>query len=301
MSLELPAPALPDWITAMLPSQMRRYQVDVNGTAMHVMEMGQGLPVVMLHGNPTWGFLYRRIAGHLQHDRLRIILPDLVGLGLSERIPLADHSLEAHAAWFGGLLDALQLEDVLFVGQDWGGPIGLIALAEREERLKGMVLLNTVVGPPKDGFRPTAFHRFSHIPGLSTLVFRGFSFPQVALHRVQGDRRSIRAKVSAAYRYPLQGLRKNAAPLALARMVPNSLDHPSVAPLRRGQALVESYRGPRAIVWGEEDPILGRLARRVQRMMGNPPTVLTKAGHFLQEEVPEVIAEAIQSVAAKKG
>jgi haloalkane dehalogenase len=268
-------------------------------------------PVLLLHGNPTWGFLWRKVVAELlapaegEPANLRLIMPDLVGLGFSDRPGAAAHTLEAHARWIGGVIDGVALagpgghDRLVFVGQDWGGPIGLAALADRPERLAGLVVLNTAAGPPKPGFRPTTFHRFARMPVISTLAFRLLGFPQRALHTVQGDPGSIRGEVARAYRYPLRGWSRNAAPLALARMVPDSLDHPSVPALRRCHELVEGFDGPAAIVWGERDPILGRLLARIERVLPRAEVTRTRAGHFLQEEVPREIAGAIRSVAER--
>src|SRR5262249_44556795 len=142
----------------------------------------------------------------------------------------------------------------------------LTALGQRVE-LKGLVVLNTVLGPPKPGFRPTAFHRLSRLPWVSDLAFRWGQFPQGMLAFAQGDRLSIRGDVARAYRWPLAWRTDRIAPLALARMVPNSLEHESVGPLRRIEAFVQSFKGPAAIVWGERDPILGRLRPRLERLL----------------------------------
>lgn len=273
---------------------------------MHVMERGTGRPVLMLHGNPTWGFLYRKIMTRLAEAPLRVILPDLVGLGFSDqpRRP-SEHSLEAHARWLGVLLDGLAgegaLEGLVVVVQDWGGPIALRALADRPGLARGLVILNTVVGPPRPGFRPSAFHRLAHTPLLGDLAFRILGVPQVALHLVQGDRSSIRGDVARAYRFPLRGLARNAAPLALARMVPNGPNHPSLAPLRRCQSCFEAFEGPLEIVWGMRDPILGRVVSHLERLRPGAKVTRTPAGHFLQEEVPEEIAAAVRRVAAGLG
>jgi haloalkane dehalogenase len=275
-----------------------RYLLQVGDYRMHVMERGTGMPVLLLHGNPTWGFLYRKVAAALEGEPLRLIMPDLVGLGFSERPRESSfHSLERHANQIAALMDALELERVIFVGQDWGGPIGCCALAARPERLAGLVVLNTMLGPPKPGFRGTWFHRFSRIPIASEIAFRLFGFPQGWMATAQGDRSSISGEVSDAYQYPLRGIRNNAAPLALARMVPDSMEHESVEPLRRCQQFVESFRGPAAIVWGKRDPILGRVLARTERLLPNAPVTATTAGHFLQEQVPGEIAEAIRGVA----
>lgn len=312
----LPAPSLPAWIErqlAEIPGGVGRFRVRVDGRHLHVMTAGpaDAPPVLLLHGNPTWSFLWRKVAAELlasEPVHLRLLMPDLVGLGFSDkpRDP-SIHTLENHARWIGGVIDGVLLpeaaahghERLLFVGQDWGGPIGLRALADRPERLAGLVLLNTAAGPPRPGFRPTAFHRFARAPVVSTVAFRLLGFPQRALHRAQGDPESIRGDVARAYRYPLRGWSRNAAPLALARMVPDSLDHPSVPGLARCQELVEAFDGPAAIVWGDRDPVLGRLRGRIEKLLPQAEVTATEAGHFLQEEVPAEIAAAVQAVARR--
>lgn len=297
---ELPAPPMPQWLASMLPPGIRRYRADVGGYRMHVMEVGQGRPVVLLHGNPTWGFLYRKVAAALAGEPLRLIMPDIIGLGFSDKPDdMGAHQLASHGLWLGRLLDDLALEGLIFVGQDWGGPIGLHALSTRADRVAGMVILNTVVGPPRQGFRPTAFHRFSRVPVLSDAVFRLGGFPQNLLAMAQGRRRSMLGKVSRAYRFPLRRVRDRMAPLALARMVPDSHRHPTIPALEECQAFVERYQGPAAIVWGDRDPILGRVRKRVQSLLPQASVLGTSAGHFLQEEVPDEIAEAIRQVAAR--
>jgi haloalkane dehalogenase len=294
-----PAPALPSWLDSMVPFD--RYLARVDGHRLHVMESGAGpLPVLLLHGNPTWGFLYRKVALALRGEPLRLVMPDLLGLGLSDKPRDARlHTLDGHAHLLGSLLDALGLDRLVFVGQDWGGPIGLRALADRADRLAGLVVLNTVVGPPRPGFRPTTFHRLARVPAVSDLLFRVAGFPQNALRWAQGDRASIRGDVARAYRWPLRSRRDNLAPLALARMVPDSLEHPSIAPLRRCQELVERFEGPAAIVWGDQDPVLGRVRSHIERLLPRAEVTRTEAGHFLQEEVPEAIAAAIRGVARR--
>lgn len=293
----LPAPRLPGWLAEMVP--FRRFRVDVGGRRMHVMCSGRGRPVLALHGNPTWGVLYRGIATALAGESLRLVMPDLVGLGFSDKPEDADvHTLEDHGRWVARLAERLELEDAILVLHDWGGPIGLAAAAERPRLLGGLVVLNTVVGPPKRGFSPTAFHRFARLPVVSTLAFRLLGFPQRFLHLAQSDPTSIRGRVARAYRYPLRGWSRRVAPLALARMVPDSLDHPSIEPLRRCQQVVEAFDGPAAIVWGDADPILGKVRSWVEKLLPRASVTRTEAGHFLQEEVPAEIAAAIRRVAA---
>jgi pimeloyl-ACP methyl ester carboxylesterase len=293
----LPAPQLPDWLDAMLPFE--RTLVDVDGHRIHVMESGRGAPVLCLHGNPTWGFLYRKVAVALTDEPVRVIMPDLVGLGFSDHPtdPTA-HTLEHHITWIGRLIDALDIAGVTLVVQDWGGPIGTGAFMDRSDRLSGLVVLNTILSEPREGFRPTPFHRFGRLPVVSDIAFRVLGFPQVRLSMAQSDRASIRGDVSRAYRYPLRSRRTNQAPLALTRMVPDSMDHPSVESLRRIGWFVRGYRGPAEIVWGDRDPVLGRVRNHIARMLPHAHVTRTDAGHFLQEEVPGEIAAAIRRVAS---
>jgi pimeloyl-ACP methyl ester carboxylesterase len=281
----------------MVPFQRAIYTV--GGVPVHVMETGRGRPVLMLHGNPTWGFLYRKVAQILALRGFRCIMPDLVGLGLSFKPRDARwHTLDNHAHVLGALVEGLDLQDMLLMVQDWGGPFGTLMASHQPHRTTGLVVMNTVLGPPRQGFNPALFHRVAQLPLVSDVLFRGLGMPQGALWMAQGDKLSIRGRVSRAYRFPLSGLGQNVAPLALARLVPDALTHPSIPALQRCQQWCEGFRGPRAIVWGARDPVLGRALKRVQQTLPGAALSLTQGGHFLQEEVPEVIADAASYVAA---
>ncbi len=274
-----------------------RYALPVENHAVHVMERGQGPRTVLcIHGNPTWGFLYRQIATRLDPTRYRVVMPDLIGLGWSTRPQHAEaHTLENHGRWLGKVIEGLELEDYILVVQDWGGVIGLLG-AERAAPPAGIVLLNTVVGPPRAGFKPTAFHAFARMPVVSEVVFRVAGFPQSMLGIAQGDSRSMKGAVGRAYRAPLRGLGRNAAPLALARMVPNSAEHPSIPLMQASQDFITGFGGPIAGVWGESDPVLGTVGSWIEKLLPQIRMVHTNAGHFLQEEVPGPIADAVEWV-----
>lgn len=292
-------PPLPGFLAAEMPLRRRAYRLEQGedaGKTVHFVDHGpeRARPALFVHGNPTWSFLWRKVIAAL--PELRCIAPDLLGFGLSDRLArLEDHSVDRHAAAVAELVTALDLRDLVLVGQDWGGPIGVLAASLVPDRIAAVVLANTSVLVPARP-RGTLFHRFARVPVLSDVVFRGLGFPQNLLAVAQGDRRSIRGATARAYTYPLRSLADRTGPLALARMVPDGPDHPSLPALQRAEAWILGFSGPVALVWGERDPILGKALARHQRALPRASVTTTQAGHFLQEEVPEEIAAAVEDV-----
>lgn len=297
---------LPPFIAAQLPADSRSTLIQTGTERMHVMEWGpaDGPAILLLHGNPTWSFLWRKVVAAIRArpggDELRLIAPDLIGLGLSSKPAAEAHTLEHHAEWLGAVIDQLVRGPLVLVAQDWGGPIGMLAMASRRDRLRGIVLGNTSVSPPGKSFKPTLFHRLARIPLASDVLFKTLGFPLRQLHLSQGDRGSIRGEVAKAYRWPLRARADRAAPLALARMVPNHPErHPSIPGLKITHELFATAAVPVSIVWGTKDPVLGRVINHLERTRPDAKIVRTQAGHFLQEEVPEQLADAILDVAGR--
>jgi cis-3-alkyl-4-acyloxetan-2-one decarboxylase len=301
---EVAVPELPAWLEAAMPFPRRAFEVD--GQRMHTLDVPgrDGPTVLMVHGNPAWSFLWRKVIRALKGDPMRLVAPDLVGFGLSDKPRrLRWHSVEAHVDQLWGLVQALDLGPrVIVVGQDWGGPIGC-GVAQRldaEGRLAGVVLGNTAVLPPRRPAKATAFHRFAHLPVVSEAAFIGLNFPVPVLARVQGDRSSIGAFERRAYAWPLRRPWDRAGPLALARMVPHRDGHRSLAALDAIGAWAAGYRGPAALVWGLNDPVLGRALRRIREAWPVAAVTETQAGHFLQEEVPDALAGAVRTVSGEE-
>lgn len=299
-----PAPPLPPWLASIFDLPRRRFTLTAGvdaGRSMTFVDRGpaDATAVVLLHGNPTWSFLWRKVITRL--PGVRCIAPDLLGLGTSDRLPqLADHTVDRHADALAQLLRALQLPRMVLVGQDWGGPLAAAIGARMPDAVAGLVLANTSIIVPERP-RGTAFHRFARLPVVSDVAFRALGVPQNFLWAAQGDRRSIRGVVARAYRWPLRHIRDRIAPLAMARMVPDGPDHPSVPALREGQRWAESFTGPVALVWGMKDPILARALRRHRDLFPDAPVTTTDAGHFLQEQVPDALADAIEGVLRRAG
>lgn len=303
-------PPLPGFIARRFPVSRRMLTLRSGpdaGRRIHLVDHGpqDGTPVLLVHGNPTWSFLWRKVIDRL--EGLRCVAPDLLGLGLSDNLPkLSDHTLERHIAAVYEVVEQLGLERPILVGQDWGGPVAVGVGARLGEAVRGVVLANTSVLAPRRP-RGTAFHRFARLPLVSDLAFRVLGLPQRLLHRLQADPSSIRGEVARAYRWPLRmwgrggSWRNTLAPLALARMVPDCPEHPSMEALRRGEAWLRAFPGSVALVWGTSDPILGRALERHREALPNAAVTETTAGHFLQEEVPEKLAAAVTTNSNDQG
>lgn len=295
------APALPPWLASELPYDRKMAHL-VDGTVhrrIHLIDHGEGPCVVLVHGNPTWSFLWRSVIARL--DGFRCIAPDLLGLGLSDkpRRPKS-HQLAWHVEHIFQVVRAATDRPVVLVGQDWGGPVAAGVAKRLGDQVAGVVFGNTAVVTPRRPLRTKPFHRFSNLPVISDLVFRVGGFPQRGfLGRTQGDPKSMGSLQSRAYRWPLRWAVDRAAPLGLARMVPSHEGHPSLVEMDAIGAWVEAYKGPAALVWGVRDPILGRGLRRHREALEQAEVWETAAGHFSQEECPEEWAMAIRSVVEK--
>lgn len=288
---------LPDYAQKFVTDDYKSYLIEVEpGIKVHVLEVGEGFPVFMQHGNPTSGFLYRKVVEDLPLDRVRVIMPTLVGLGFSSKVPVTMHTAENHNRWINAALRQLKLEQVIYVGQDWGGIVGVGALALSPGMVKGIVIMNTAIYVTEVKTRLSTIHDVMKTPvvgeflaNVLNLVFRG-------LHRPQHDPASMPQEVKDLYARPVRESGNNKAPLALMRMVPDGPDHPTTPVMRELVPFVRGLDVPVEIVWGVKDPILGRALPAMVENFPEARVTKTEAGHFLQEEVPEVIAAAVLRV-----
>ena len=285
---------LPDYALNMINSNYKSYFVEVEpGIKVHVLDVGQGLPVFLMHGNPTSGFLYRKVVENLPLDRVRVIMPTSVGLGFSSKVPASQHTLDNHIRWINETLNQLQISEVVYAGQDWGGPIGMGALALSPDVLQGAVILNT-------GFNATSLntdispaHALVKTPVVGEFVLEVVFSIFERLGGVQGDPSSWSEDVVEIYGRPVYESGNAKAPLALMRMVTDGPEHPSTPALKMIESYVEELDIPVEIVWGMKDPILAKTLPMMKNNFPNAPVIETSAGHFLQEEVPVEIAEAL--------
>ena len=288
---------LPDYAAKMITENYKSYFIEVEpGLKVHILEVGEGFPVFLMHGNPTSGFLYRKIADKLPQDKVRVIMPTSIGLGFSSKIPASQHTLSNHIRWINKVLNELQLNEVIYSGQDWGGPIGMGALSQSPNLLKGAVLLNTVFNAPKEKADLTSMHARVKTPILGELLVEVIFNPFEQLARVQGDPNSWSEDVVSIYSKPVLESGNSKATLSMMRMVPDGPDHPNALAMRDIEKYVNSLQIPTEIVWGMQDPILGRGLSAMEEKFPNAPVTKTQAGHFLQEEASTEIANALMRV-----
>ena len=291
---------LPDYAEKFVTGDYKSYLVEVEaGIKVHVLEVGSGYPVYLQHGNPTSGFLYRKVAAELPTDQVRLIMPTMVGLGFSSKIPASEHTLDNHMRWMAAVIDQLKLTGVVYVGQDWGGPVGMGALALNPGILEGVVAMNTGFNAPTQQRDLSDAHARVKTPVIGELMLEVLVSIYEALPNMQGDPGSIPPEVSELYGRPVVESGNNKAPLALMRMVADGPDHPSAAQMRVIEQYVKALDVPAEIVWGMNDPILGKGLDMMKTNFPNAGITETEAGHFLQEEVPEEIAGAIMRVVAQ--
>ncbi len=285
---------LPDYAAKHVTDDYKSYFIEVEpGIKVHMLEVGSGYPVFLMHGNPTSGFLYRKVAAELPTDRLRLIMPTLVGLGFSSKVPVSEHTLENHMRWINAALVQLQLTELVYMGQDWGGAVGLGALSLSPGLLQGAVVANTGFNAPTEAGSLSTAHDIAKTPILGELLFEQVVSIFDRLPATQGDPASMPADVTELYGRPVIESGNAKAPLAMMRMVPYSPDQPSSLQLRDIERYVEGLDMPVELVWGMNDPILGGALPRMQQNFPDAPVTETEAGHFLQEEVPEEIAAAL--------
>ena len=288
---------LPDYAAKFAGQDYKSYFIEVEpGIKIHVLEAGSGTPVYMQHGNPTSGFLYRKVAAELPLDRVRVIMPTLVGLGFSSKIPASEHTLDNHIRWMSATLTQLKLNELIYVGQDWGGPVGMGALARSPGQLKGAVLMNTALNAPTEQRDLSTAHATVKTPVVGELILEVFGSIFDNIPQAQGDPASMPPEVTALYGRPLKDSGNIKAPVAQMRMVPDNPEHPSAEQLREIEKYVGTLDIPVELVWGMKDPILAQGLEPMKANFPNAPVTETQAGHFLQEEVPEEIAAAIMRV-----
>jgi haloalkane dehalogenase len=251
-----------------------------------------GPPVLLLHGEPTWSFLYRTMLPVLADAGLRAIAPDLVGFGRSDKpADPGDHSYARHVEWVRALaFDVLDLRGVTVVGQDWGGLIGLRLLAEHPERFAACVAANTGL-PTGDRDMPEVWWRFRRAVETAEVL-------DVARLVRSGCRVPLTPGELAAYDAPFPDESFKAGPRAMPTIVPTRPDDPATIPNRAAWEVLRRLDVPLLCAFSDGDPITAPMLpvlRELPGAVGREHPTITGAGHFLQEDAgPALAAEIVR-------
>lgn len=268
------------------------HYVDVDGLRMHYVDEGprDAAPVLLLHGEPSWSYLYRKMIPVIVDAGSRAVAPDLIGFGRSDKLAnREDYSYQAYVDWTASLIEQLDLRDITLVVQDWGGLIGLRIAAEHPDRFARIVAANTML---PTGDQP---------PGEAFLRWQKFSqnAPEFDVGRIlQGATvTTLPDDVVAAYDAPFPDDTYKAAARQFPVLVPTSPDDPAAPANRRAWDVLEQWEKPFLTAFSDSDPITGGGDRifqsRVPGTKGQPHTTITGAGHFLQEDKGEELGRVV--------
>ncbi|MEM0948687.1 MAG: alpha/beta fold hydrolase [Pseudomonadota bacterium] len=277
--------------------------------AMHFVDEGKGDPVLMLHGNPTWSFLYRNIIPEIAKAH-RVVAPDHIGFGLSDKPKdEAAYSLRHHIENLEALVLELDLRDITLVMQDWGGPIGLAVAARHPNRIKALVILNTFgFYPPIDGVDPEKLKLpppllLMRSKGVGDFIVRRMGFFERQVMKLATATKRDR-KIRNAYTGIFTSFAARAGVMAFPRMIPTNTAHPAAKVLLEETGpYLDSYDGPAKIFWGVKDPLIpiGALAAWKKRLPQAQVTEFAQARHYLQDDEPEALVSGLKEFLRRNG
>ncbi|MBK8998594.1 MAG: alpha/beta fold hydrolase [Myxococcales bacterium] len=280
----------PEWLTRELFPFESRF-TEIAGHTIHYVDEGSGLTLLMLHGNPTWSFVYRHMI-RLLRDRFRCVAVDYPGFGLSVASEGYDYLPESHMAVVERFVEHLGLTEFTPVVQDWGGPIGLGIAGRHSERVRALVILNTWAWPVADD---PHFVRFSGLMGgaIGGFAIRTFNAFVNVMIPMGTPRRKLSAEAMQAYRRPMSTRHRREATHIFPKAIVGST--PFLAAVEAG--LVGLAHKPVLLCWGDKDIAFREKERaRFARTFPRSKTVaLPGAGHYVQEESPAEIDAAIRA------
>ncbi len=268
---------------------------DADGTTLrlHYVDEGprDGAVVLLMHGEPSWAYLYRKIIADLVSKGHRVIAPDLIGFGRSDKPSLrTDYTYERHVAWMSAWLTGLDLQEVTLFCQDWGGLIGLRLVAAFPDRFAGLVIANTGL-PTGSGMSE----------GFKSWLEFSQSVPQMPIGMIlnMGTGRDLTLAEIAAYDAPFPDETYKEGARQFPTLVPVTPEHASVAENQAAWKVLEAFHKPVVTAFSDGDPVSkgGDLVMQA-RIPGTKgqPHVTTQGGHFLQEDCPDALSAILDTM-----
>ncbi len=264
---------------------------EINGFQMHYIDEGKGEPIVCLHGQPTWGYLYRKFVVSLtKHNRL--IVPDHMGFGKSDVPENLPYTLAQHIDNLKKLVLGLNLKDITLIVQDWGGPIGFGFAVDHPERIKRLIIMNTSVGVMKEGAKP--WYAFAEEKGIYEKFMKDTSN---MIKMGMFNKNKITPIMLKAYQAPFPGDEYCKGALAFPKDIPIGNSHPSSAAMMHVRNNLQVLSGKtKILIWGAKDLVFPKwMTKWWNKIYPHIEThVLENAAHFLQEDAPEEIIQLIK-------
>lgn len=264
----------------------------------HFLDEGpaQAAPILLMHGEPSWSFLYRKMIPILVGAGHRCVAPDLVGFGRSDKpASVEDYSYQRHVDWMRAFVEQLDLRQITLFGQDWGGLLGLRLAAEGGDRFANIVAANTGL-PTGDQKMSEAFLRWRE---FSQTVSK---FPVGRVIK-GGCETELAPEVVAAYEAPFPDESYKAGARIFPALVPITPDDPAAAANRQAWDSLRQWEKPFLTAFSDGDPITARADLLFKRVIpgakGQPHTVIEGAGHFLQEDKGEALAQVVVNFLAQ--
>ena len=263
-------------------AQLRMHYVDVGSRGQQV--------VLCLHGEPTWCFLYRKMIKVFVEAGFRVVAPDLIGFGRSDKpTRRTDYTYQRHVDWVRSLVLQLGLNNLTLFCQDWGGLIGLRIVAEHEDRFSRVVTANT--GLPTGRTAPSEeFLSWRKLSQEMPILPIGSLVDQACVARLSDD-------VIAAYDAPFPEESYKAGARQFPMLVPASPDDPASEPNRRAWQALGAFERPWLTVFSDKDPITRKgeeiFQKRIKGALGQPHVIIKDAGHFLQEDKGPEVAKIV--------
>lgn len=265
---------------------------------MHCVDEGpsDAAPVLLLHGEPSWGYLYRKMVPIIAGAGHRVVVPDLVGFGRSDKpAEKSDYSYQRHVDWMTAFVERLDLREITLFGQDWGALIGLRVAAENADRFARIVIGNGGL-PTGDQGANEAFLRWQKFSQTS---------PAFDIGRIiqSGTVTTLPDDVVAAYDAPFPDDSYKAGARIFPSLVPTSPDDPAAPANRAAWEVLRRWEKPFLTAFSDSDPITRGGERVLQRLIpgavGQPHATIAGAGHFLQEDRGEELAQVIVDFIAR--